>query len=159
MSMSTTTEQKITVEEVERITKENVERGIALLNDHLGPDWPNLIDQETFDIASPSSCVLGQLYADKEPTEEQFAVAERISRETAAVARDDSDGYCKGLVILDGDVLRHPGQFGFSTLEGLSERWYQEHGYDEEDGAPHLWSLLQDEWDRRFEELKTKIGA
>jgi hypothetical protein len=45
---------------------------VSALDGVLGPRWPDLVDEETFDIASPDYCVLGQAYAGKEPTEEQL---------------------------------------------------------------------------------------
>lgn len=42
--------------------RSRVERGVALLDSHLGPDWPLRVDRTRLDINDPSDCVLGQLF-------------------------------------------------------------------------------------------------
>lgn len=41
-----------------------VARGLALLNVKV-PDWRTRVDAERLDMADPSACVVGQLYADR----------------------------------------------------------------------------------------------
>jgi hypothetical protein len=40
----------------------NVNRGVELLDQKLGPDWVHLIDLESLDLASSCRCVVGQLF-------------------------------------------------------------------------------------------------
>lgn len=42
--------------------RSRVEQGVALLDRHLGPDWPFRVDRTRLDINNPGSCVLGQLF-------------------------------------------------------------------------------------------------
>lgn len=39
-----------------------IENGVALLNKTVGPNWPVLINLDTFDIGQGSRCVLGQVF-------------------------------------------------------------------------------------------------
>ena len=46
----------------DRVLRQRVERGAALLDAELGPEWPERIDVPTLDIADGDHCVLGQVY-------------------------------------------------------------------------------------------------
>lgn len=156
--------------QLDEIALEHVERGIALLNEHLGPDWPNKVDQKTLDLMSPTSCVLGQLFADVRPTEEQFVAASEHNRYLARNVRavldthpDDlseiekttiGSGYNRGLIVLDGDALVDPDRFGFSLPDAMSDL---ENDYIED--SPRAWGRLTAVWRDRLDELEARVSA
>lgn len=41
---------------------EEVQRGIALLDKHLGQGWVHRVNLDEFDLANPSDCIMGQLF-------------------------------------------------------------------------------------------------
>lgn len=148
--------------EIDRITKENVQRGIDLLDRELGPDWPNMIDAETFDIASPEACVLGQLFNEREATEDQARLVgdKLLGYPTSPGRLIELGGFYTGLAILDGDLLTDSGPYGFSTdndLEARSRNFIENDDVGYED-LPDLWLRLQREWDARFEELRNRVS-
>ncbi len=51
---------------------DRVKRGIAVLKEVYGDDFADHINLSYFDITSGSACVLGQLYDEAEPTQEQL---------------------------------------------------------------------------------------
>jgi hypothetical protein len=109
---------------IDEDVKERVLRGIKLLNKHY-PGWESEVDPNWLDLGSAHSCVLGQLYRDKEPTEEQLT----WFRENAGGVVDGS-GYSNGLAILNNDVAKRPWYYGFDTdaddsYPELTEAWVE----------------------------------
>lgn len=97
----------------DEFVKERVIRGIELLKDEWGEDWVDHVDPSCLVLSSGKHCVLGQLYADATPTEEQWEYAREFDAWQFSVDPTECGGYEKGLVILDGDVLEHPSRYGF----------------------------------------------
>ena len=42
-----------------------IQRGIAFLEEQVGPGWKSLVDVKKLDLGSPLDCVLGQVFADR----------------------------------------------------------------------------------------------
>lgn len=70
------------------------DRGIALLNERLDPDWVSEINLDTLDIADATDCVLGQLYG------------------WYGTGLDELD-----LLKYDVPVWREPHEYGFSVCD------------------------------------------
>lgn len=106
--------QRIVDEEL----RDRVVAGIAVLDQavkdgKLDPDWPDRIDPSELLMSSARYCVLGQVFRDEEPTQEQQDAYVSATGRTY----DDYDeaGYVKGLVILDGDVVIDPAAYAFEA--------------------------------------------
>lgn len=118
---------EMTDAEVEEYVKEYVQNGIKVLKEKHGEDFVDYIDPLLLDLGSATHCVLGQLYENAEPTQEQWAW---LGRELGMNQPErDAEGYTKGLAILDGDVAHHPDQFGFeaddATYYDLTAAWLE----------------------------------
>lgn len=102
-------------------------RGIDALNaaverGDLSADWPNWIDPRHLIMSSSERCVLGQVFESVVPTEDQAnAYMEQVDLASL------SDGYERGLAVLDGDVAVNPDDYGFETADGsygaLDKAW------------------------------------
>lgn len=99
--------------------KERVLRGIAVMFEVHGPDWPDFIDPSELLMDSPTQCVLGQAFDTYVPTGTQWdALAERwphLAESAERLPMIARSGYLKGLAIIDGDTLNHPARYGFET--------------------------------------------
>lgn len=106
------------------LCKARVLRGIALLEEKHGPDWPSKVDLDELDLSSSRSCVLGQVYHNARVSSKQAQQFADSPRGCNVVPDDpasyfssrDVDGYERGLAILDGPLLDQYGP--------------QEHGFD-----------------------------
>jgi hypothetical protein len=116
---------------------ERVKRGIALLDKEYGHDWPNKINLDTLDLTKYHSCVLGQLYADAEPTKEQLAAWQH----GIEYGYDPDSGYYKGVAIIDGALLHKQSQADHGFTEGRTE----DNGF---------WSTLQKTWQQEINRLQ-----
>jgi hypothetical protein len=97
------------------LIRERVLRGLHVLKEKWGADFADHIDLDTLDLAETDACVLGQLYANAEPSGDQW---DAYMHETGMI-RPQDDGYARGLAILDGAVLQDPVAFGFDSPGGV----------------------------------------
>lgn len=124
------TDQRSAVQVLEdALVKKRVLDGIALLEEKYGKDWAKKIDLDMLDLSESRYCVLGQLYNDAPVTE---AVAEAFMHSTYGrtnyvadnveqvhVRLNHSEGYQRGIAILDGPVTASttgPEWYGFDTM-------------------------------------------
>lgn len=131
------------------VIKERVQRGIELLKEKWGPDFADHIDMGALRLRDASACVLGQLYADWEPTVEQWAAAA-----DAVEGRTDSEcGYWRGIAIIDGPLLAPDGTVahGFDTPE--APEWYVDD--DEWGDSVYTFARLDDAWREALTELRS----
>lgn len=109
--------QRVVDEEI----RDRVVAGIAALEQavkdgRLDADWPDRIDPATLTMSSAKHCVLGQVFAEAEPTDEEW---ERYRTATGYdVGPDDVHGYVKGLAIVDGEAMTNPSRHGFDAGAG-----------------------------------------
>lgn len=101
---------------VDAIVLHRVKRGIALLEEEHGPDWASKIDLNELRLCEAECCVLGQLYEDAHVSDEQAEVYTNSEVGQSKYVSDDSDGFTKGLVIIDGPLIElkdGPTRHGF----------------------------------------------
>lgn len=131
MTVGTETEPRITYRDMrsnaaaihDEHLKENVLRGIELLNEKHGPNWVDHIDPRSLILSSSDHCVLGQLYENEAP--------------------DGWSGYSHGRQLLN---LDDPSVYGFDreaneTYTELTNAWRVALGYPELDDEPEEPSL------------------
>jgi hypothetical protein len=114
------------------VAQERVAAGAAVLARHV-PDWPQLIDRDQLDLASPCDCVLGQtILPDRFPT----AYAE--IRKAYGLATDLTiDGYVAARWVLD-----LPTATIRSDQVTVAINWMTAHGFTA--GADHGWDVYVD---------------
>ena len=124
------------VQEISRRTRRRVELGARLLDEHLGPGWEDRINLDQLQMSHACMCILGQLFTDDVPTDEQWR------RFCSAASNDGSfyNGlpYYHGLAIIDGPILTEEGAMA--------------HGFHAETMAD--FDVLGEAWREKIEQLR-----
>jgi hypothetical protein len=115
-----------------RLAAERAARGAQFLDQHL-PGWTEFLDLDYFNLASPSSCVIGQL-ADKDMAQFKEDVDEHL-------------GYCDAIELLATLAGISPDEFEY--LHGFNRDSSATEGLDDDDEIEVLnygFDQLQEAW-------------
>ena len=90
-----------------------VERGAALLDERLGPEWDEKIDLERLALGSTCDCIVGQLY--QAPRRRKHAAYWRGIKELGVKGSEPEYGF--------DTACGRPGRRGFGSYWSLTAAW------------------------------------